>query len=193
MYLATDGENVMSAMDVFEKTNHTIERVATACGVFAEMLQNGTRVPSDVLLRVVDFLRVYGNQYHHEQAEWLFALLREKGVPSGSWPIAILDHEERRLATLIEELANSIAVYEQNGGVNGMMMDTLRALAELYADHIWKEDYLLLPMAQKLLSEGEQEVLADTLRMVEADKGIEAREIVKQLSIAIKSCPECQS
>src|SRR5689334_23327500 len=108
MYPEAGGENAMSVIDVFEKANHTIERVATACGVFAEMLQNGTKVPSAVLLRVVDFLRVYGNQYHHEQTEWLFAFLRQKGVPSGSWPIAVLDNEERKLATLIEQLANSV-------------------------------------------------------------------------------------
>jgi hemerythrin-like domain-containing protein len=36
----------------------------------------------------------------------------------------------------------------------------LRRFVELYPTHIWKEDYLLFPMAQQNLSEVEQEDLA---------------------------------
>jgi len=40
------------------------------------------------------------------------------------------------------------------------LIETLRKLIELYPSHIWKEDYLLFPMAEKLLSESEQKELS---------------------------------
>ena len=57
----------MKATEMLEQEHRTIERVATASGVFAEMLQNGTNAPAGVLQSVVTFLRVYDDQYHHKR------------------------------------------------------------------------------------------------------------------------------
>ena len=68
----------MKATQKLEQEHRTIERVTSACGVFSEMLQNGKKVPADVLRRLVDFLRVYGQEYHQQEEDWLFSMLREK-------------------------------------------------------------------------------------------------------------------
>lgn len=182
----------MKATQKLEQDHRTIERVARACGVFSEMLQNGKKVPAGVLHKLVDFLRVYGEEYHQEEEEWLFSMLTDKGVPRGSCPIAVLTHEDHKLGMLVDQLANAVEAYEKSAStVTGTLMNTLRALAELYPDHIWKEDYLLLPMTEKLLSEGDQQVLAETLRMIDSAKGAAARQAVQEFSTAIKLCPEC--
>lgn len=182
----------MKATEMLEQEHRTIERVATACGVFAEMLQNGTKVPAGVLQSVVKFLRVYDDQYHHEREHSLFGMLRDKGVPDGSCPIAVLNHEDHKLATLVTQLSNAVEVYDKSSGtVSDTLTTTLRSLAEFYPGHIWKEDYLLLPMAEKLLCEGDQQVLTEALRKIDSAKGAEARRTVEQLSTAMKSCPEC--
>ena len=184
----------MKPTQKLEQEHRTIERVANACGVFSEMLQNGRKVPADVLRKLVEFLRVYGQEYHQQEEEWLFSMLRQKGVPNGSCPIAVLSHEDNKLAVLVHQLANAVEAYSNSAGtVTGTLIDTLRALAELYPDHIWKEDYLLLPMAEKILSDGDQQVLAETLRMIDSAKGAAARQSVQQFSAAIKLCPECNN
>lgn len=182
----------MKATQRLEQEHRTIERVANACGIFAEMLQGGKRIPEDVLRRLIDFLRTYGQQYHHAREEWLFSLLAAKGVPSSSCPIEVLTHEDDKLGILVEQLAKSVDTYEKSAGtVNGTLIDALQSLAKLYPDHIWKEDYLLLPMAEKILSDTDQEVLAETLRMIDLAKGAAARQSVQRLSTAIRFCPEC--
>lgn len=184
----------MKATQQLEQQHRTIERVVSACGVFSEMLQDGKKVPADVLRKLADFLRVYGEEYHQHEEEWLFSILRAKGVPRGSCPIAVLSHEDHKLGVLVDQLANAVEAYDKSAGtVTGTLVDTLRALSGLYPDHIWKEDYLLLPMAEKMLSEGDQEVLAEMLRKVDSAKGAAARQSVEQLSTAIKSCPECNN
>ncbi len=182
----------MKATQRLEQEHRTIERVASACGVFAEMLQGGKRIPENVLRSLVDFLRLYAQEYHHAEEEWLFSLLRVKGVPRNSCPIEGLSYDDDKLGILVDRLAHSVDAYQESGGtVNATLIDALQSLAKLYRDHIWKEDYLLLPMAEKILSDGDQEVLAETLRMIDSAKGPAARQSVQRLSTAIKFCPEC--
>ncbi len=70
-------------------------------------------------------------------------------------------------------------------------MDALAQLARLYPDHILKEDDFLLPLANELLSDVEQQVLGEMFHIVDSAKGEHARRTVKELSMAIKMCPEC--
>ncbi len=182
----------MKATQRLEQEHRTIEGVASACGVFAELLQGGKRIPGDVLRSLVDFLRMYAQEYHQAEEEWLFSLLRVKGVPRNSCPIEGLSYEDDKLGILVDRLAHSVDAYQESGGtVNGTLIEALQSLAGLYRDHIWKEDYLLLPMAEKILSDGDQEVLAETLRMIDSSKGAAARQSLHRLSTAIKLCPEC--
>jgi hemerythrin-like domain-containing protein len=95
---------------------------------------------------------------------------------------------------LVDQLKNAAAAYSGAGGMGTeSLADTLRSLAELYHDHIWKEDYLLLPMASKILSDADQQVLTETFHAIEGNFGAEAYRSVAQLSAAIKTCPLCSS
>lgn len=184
----------MKSTKMLEAEHHIIQKVAEACGVLAQEIENGANLPVGVLQTLVAFLGIYAGQYHHEKEKWLLSMLRVKGVPSGAWPIVTLDHENLKLASLVHELA--VAVDARSKGVAGAANTIgriLHAIAELYPDHIWKENYILLPMADKLLSETDQQVLADTLRAIDVSHGEAARRTIQQLSHAIKACPECGS
>jgi hemerythrin-like domain-containing protein len=51
------------------------------------------------------------------------------------------------------------------------LIGTLRRLIELYPAHIWKEDYLFFPIAEKLLSENEQKEFSAQFVKHEAEIG----------------------
>lgn len=182
----------MKGTALLEQEQRTIERVARACGVFAEMLQNGTSVPAGVLQSVVKFLRVFCDGYYREQEAWLFAVLQLKGFPFEGFPIESLKHEYDRLTILTNQLGYSVDVYSSDDDTgNTRLISTLRALAERYSDHVWKENFVLLPIAEELFSAADQRVLADKLQMVEAAMGADARLVVEQLKDNIRQCPEC--
>lgn len=179
----------MKPTEVLEREHQVIEQVAAACGTCAAALRKGARIPADILRSTIAFLRVYGDQYHNQEEERLFALLREKGVPAGSCPIATLEHEKQKLATMIDQLSAAVDIYiESAGAVNATLIDTLQALAQFYPDHIWKENYLLLPMADKMFSEADQQALAQSLRTIDSNQGAEARRIVEEFNAAIFQC-----
>ena len=77
---------------------------------------------------------------------------------------------------------------KSGGVVEETLINTLEALAEFFPDHIWKEDYLLLPMAEKVLSEEDKRSLADSLNLIDSMKGAEARQAAEKCSAAIRHC-----
>ena len=184
----------MKATEVLEREHQVIEKVARACGTCAEVLERGIKVPLNVLESIVAFLRVYGDQYHHQEEQRLFAMLREKGVPAGSCPIAAIEHEGQKLSMLVHQLSGAVELYgKSDGSVNGTLIDTLRAISEIYLDHIWKENYLLLPMADKLFSDADQRTLVQTLHRIDATRGEDARRTVDEFTAAIRQCSQSAS
>jgi hemerythrin-like domain-containing protein len=184
----------MKATERLEMEHRKIARVAEGCGVFADQLQEGTKIPANILKTLASFLHLYAEQYHHEQEKWLFSMLRQRGVPAGACPIAALSHEDDKLRILVDQLSNAVDIYAKtDGAVASTLVDTLHSLAQMYRDHIWKEDYLLLPMANKILSDCDQQVLAEAFSGLDDNIGEEAYQSLAQLSTAIKSCPLCST
>ena len=105
--------------------------------------------------------------------------------------VAALEHEKEKLAVLIDQLSAAVDVHVKSAGmVNSTLIDTLQSLSEFYPDHIWKENYLLLPMADKLFSEADQQALAQALHTIDSNRGEDARRTVEEFNAAIRLCSE---
>ena len=179
----------MKAIETLEREHRVIEQVASACGVCAEVLRRGAQVPIDVLESIVDFFHQYGDRYHRQAEDALLSLLHERGVPTGACPIVVINYENQKRKTLVDQLSSAVSVYLKSGGVvDETLINTLEALAQFFPDHIWKEDYLLLPMAEKVLSEEDKRSLADSLNLIDSMKGTEARQAAEKCSTAIRHC-----
>lgn len=179
----------MKATETLEHEHRVIEQVASACGVCAEVLRGGAKVPTDVLESIVDFFRQYGDRYHRQAEEALLSLLHDKGVPTTACPIVVINYENQKRQTLVDQFKSAVTAYIESGGrVRETLISTLQALAEFFPDHIWKEDYLLLPMAEKVLTAEDKRSLADSLHLIDSTKGAEAKHAVERFSIAIHHC-----
>ena len=53
------------------------------------------------------------------------------------------------------------------------LLENLRGIRDLYPNHIWKEDYLLFPMTNKILTAKEQEELQEKFEAVEKEVGLD--------------------
>ena len=62
----------------------------------------------------------------------------------------------------------------------------LRNLVQFYPAHIWKEEYLLFPMARKVLSDEDDERLLKEFRSVESDIYAYAHERYEQLATELE-------
>src|SRR5574337_527689 len=102
----------MKATESLKLEHRKIARVADACAVFADELRQGSKIPADVLHSLADFFRLYAGQYHQEE-KWLFGMLRQKGVPADTWPLAGLARENDKLRVLVDQLTNAVELYSQ--------------------------------------------------------------------------------
>ena len=123
------------------------------------------------LRNVVEFLRVYADQRHHQREEALFfPALVKYGVPAQGCPIGGLNHEHEKGRALVSALDEGITAYEQKlPGADHAVRQTLQEIIALYRKHLWMEDAMVFPMAEKLISEEDNWEL--TKKFAEVDRG----------------------
>jgi hemerythrin-like domain-containing protein len=178
---------------ILEEEHRVIERVVKAMALIAERLESHQDVDAAVLRDIVEFMRLYADRLHHGKEEThMFPYLEERGIPTSGCPMGVLLTEHEKGRTLVGRLLETAEEYER-GAEEGRpeLARVLRSLIDLYPSHIWKEDYLLFPMTDKILGEAEQQELGARFEAVENEMGAEevqrlkaAAERLERLAIA---------
>jgi hemerythrin-like domain-containing protein len=142
----------------------------------SERIAAGESVPIDHLKQVLSFLQIFTNKCHHGKEEGLlFAAMEEAGVPKDGGPLGgmLSDHVKcRQSIGEMKELLNSC----EKGGPDSQAALATAALQFVHMgkNHIWKENIVLFPMAEKsvpadkLKSLGEQ---FERFKKEETDQG----------------------
>ena len=171
--------------DILEAEHRVIEKVVAVAAVLTETLETGGAVEPETLQQVVAFMRNYADKCHHgkEEAE-LFPFLERRGVPMRGCPISAAD---RRACS--EPCAGNRALRRGCGAraagdvaAREALLTSLRGITTLYPNHIWKEDYLLFPMSNKVLSQEDQQELQERFRQVEERMGHGTHEHFEQVA-----------
>lgn len=184
--------------------HHVIQQVVAGMSTVAELLDSGKQVDPSVLVDLVQFLRVFADQCHHEKEEQhLFPLLAAKANGSAKRELEFLEREHRSAKQLVGQLAKVAAVYIHHpAAVRYRIIDLLQQLVELYPAHIWKEDFLLFPLAQQSLSTTEQQDLREKFEDVEHEVGEDVyagfEMLARKLEAVVEyrntgACPLCSS
>jgi hemerythrin-like domain-containing protein len=170
--------------EILEEEHHYIQKVVGAMAVLAERLETGQDAGTATLQSIVEFMRTFADKCHHGKEEThLFTLLERKGVPVRGCPVGILTVEHQRGRALVSALASVVETYAKNGEpATKSLIQALKSLTELYPGHIWKEDYLLFPMTNKILNSEEQNDLRQKFEMVEKTIGPDVHQRFVQLS-----------
>jgi hemerythrin-like domain-containing protein len=171
-------------MDVLEEEHRVIEKIIHAMTALTKNLEMDKAVAIGDLHNIAEFMGVFGDTCHHGKEEKeLFPLLITKGVPEQGCPIAILTHEHEMGRELVKGLREATAAYEKKyASAKALLLKQLMGLTKLYPDHIWKEEYLLFPMANKILDENEQRELQAKFEMVEKEIGRDTHAKYEQLA-----------
>jgi len=184
--------------------HQVIQQVVAGMSAVAELLDSGKQVDSCVLVDLVQFLRVFADQCHHEKEEQhLFPLLATKANVNTRRELESLEREHRSAKQLVGQLARAATVYIHSPeAVRYRIIDLLQQLVELYPAHIWKEDFLLFPLAQQNLSQTEQQDLKEQFEDVEREVGEDVHAgfemLAKKLEAVVEyrntgACPLCSS
>lgn len=171
-----------------EQEHRTIEKILRVIGVLVDELTENRDIDDDILRDLCQFLRVHGHQCHHGKEEsYLFPMLERHGVPEEGCPLGALRHEHERSRVLTQKLVQASAEYAANRhDGSSALSEVLRNIAQFYPAHIWKEEYLLFPMARKVLSEEDDQRLLKEFKSVESDIYSYAHESYEQLATELE-------
>ena len=169
---------------VLEEEHHFIQKVVGAMAVLIETLETGKEVEQKTLQDIVEFMRIFADKCHHGKEEThLFPALEKKGVPMRGCPLGALIAEHQKGRALVSELAKAADAHTTEIPLaRESLVKSLRALTDLYPNHIWKEEYLAFPMADKILSSEEQRDLYEKFEMVEKEIGLDVHQRFEQFA-----------
>ncbi|MDT8068123.1 MAG: hemerythrin domain-containing protein [Terriglobia bacterium] len=188
-----------NAMETLEREHRTIEKVLAVMARVQEQLDLKHDINAEILRDLLQFMRIFCDQYHQAREEgYLFPLLEERGIPATGCPIAVLKSEHGKILRLVNELSESTAAYLADGhSGRSNLKEALHNLMSFFPEHIWKEDYLLFPMAEKVLSPSDQEILLRQFALAELDLGGRINEefeaLAENLSERVECCPQCSN
>lgn len=161
----------MNATEVLKTEHRAIERMLAIVEEAARRLHEGQDVDPDVIRSAIDFIRTFADHCHHvKEEDTLFPLLEERGMPRDSGPIGVmlLEHEEGR--DYVRGMAAAVEQYAAGDkGAGAAIAENARGYVGLLRDHILKEDTILYPMADNVLSESDQEALVAKFDKLETE------------------------
>ena len=165
----------MKPTQIMDAEHRLIETVVKALGGVAAALEKGQPADAAMLATAVEFFRIYADKLHHGKEETLFfPLLVKRGVPPQGCPIGGLNHEHEKGRALVRTLAEQAPAYAQGRpGAKEGLLETLHGIFDLYQNHIWKEDAMVFPMADKVLTAADQKELTEKFAEVDQAVGLD--------------------
>ncbi len=162
----------MSATDELRTDHRAIERMLAVLEAAAQRLEQGERVRPDVFRQGVDFVRNFADRCHHaKEEENLFPRMEARGVPRDGGPIGVMlfEHDEGR--AFVGAIAAAIDVYERDGQAAARAIaENARGYVDLLRQHIMKEDNVLFPMADRVLTPADQAELEQRFEQIETER-----------------------
>ena len=155
------------------KHEHQIILIALD-GVEREMqrVQGGGPVPEERVGQMIDFIQNFADRCHHAKEEnLLFTRMQERGLPVNGGPIGAMlqEHDEgRRLVRAAAQALPSAGAGD--AAATSALASNLLAYVRLLRLHIDKEDNVLYPMADQILTAADQTELAAAFERVEAEE-----------------------
>ncbi|MCL4395911.1 MAG: hemerythrin domain-containing protein [Chloroflexi bacterium] len=158
MVLRNEHDGILAMLEVLEAS--------------AYRLKDGKSVPPEMMLNAVDFFRSFADKCHHGKEETeLFPALLDHGLPRQGGPVAMMlaEHEQGRMWVGKMKAAAERYAQGERSAVSDLV-DSALGYVSLLRAHIEKENGILFPMADQMLSENEQSQLFEAFERIEANE-----------------------
>lgn len=166
----------MSEQNVFQNLVEDHEVILKALNVFNEILERlekGEIVKLDIVEDLLKFFKEFVDGCHHVKEEVaLFPRLNERGIPGYGGPIGVMVFEHERGREYIKAMESALKnLKEGNEEAKRLLIDNGKDYVDLLSAHISKENEILFPMGEQVLTEKDQQELHEEFERIEKDKG----------------------
>lgn len=148
------------------ETDH--EYILRLIDVMGKMIHN----PNTSIIHletVVGLIKNYADGFHHTKEEnLLFPLLVKKGLSAEQGPIAVMLHEHVQGRNYVQGMSKGIASIKEGKKADvASVYENMHGYSDLLRNHISKENNILFRMADRMLSETDQQELLKEFEKVE--------------------------
>ena len=162
-----------------------IERMIRVLDTVAERLNRHEEVPPDVVRRIIDFIRTFADRCHHgKEEDLLYPLAEERGIPRDGGPIGAMLDEHDAGRSYTRGMADALPRYAAgDDGGRAMLHQNAWEYSNLLSQHILKEDNILYPMIDNVLTEEDQADMTAKFEAVELERmgGTRRREYIEMV------------
>jgi hemerythrin-like domain-containing protein len=159
----------VKATDILMQEHRLIERVLNALQAAANHLSRGDAVRPGFFLDAADFIAGYADGcHHHKEEDVLFGTL---GGPETVGVVDMMLDEHQAARTLTRGMRDAARRLESGDeSARIPLMSNARQYVALLRDHIEKEDEMLFPMADELLSAEQQGDVSRGIERIEREE-----------------------
>lgn len=134
-------------------------------------VENGAPADRAYFERAVEFIRTFADRCHHgKEEDLLFKTMVDRGFPREVGPIAVMLHEHEVGRAFVRGMAEASANAATDPAAARRIIENGRGYIQLLRAHIDKENSILFPMADNVLSPEDQAYLEKEFARFEAEE-----------------------
>jgi hemerythrin-like domain-containing protein len=162
----------MKPTDILTSEHNAIKVMLQVMESACLKLESGEQIDIKHLEQMVQFIREFADKCHHgKEEDLLFPALQEMGIPREGGPVGVMlaDHAQGR--AYIKNLDEAIGRFAKGDKIAKVdIIENARGYAALLNHHIFKEDNILFPLADRVIPQEKQESLVKEFDKVETEK-----------------------
>jgi hemerythrin-like domain-containing protein len=164
----------MKPTDTLSREHELIKRAIELLEEADRRLESGDDSVAGLYPELVDFITTFADRYHHgKEEDLLFRRLEERGMSKETGPLGVMTIEHQHGRAFVRDLAKACdRLLKGDESARAVIITSAEGYAGLLRGHIEKEDAILYPMADRLLTEDDQRELS--AEFAEADERLGA-------------------
>ena len=155
--------------DLLRQEHELVLMVAAAMDREAADIERTGRVHGEQVAQMIDFTRNFTDGCHHSKEErLLFPMLEERSAAAGG-PVSVMLSEHQAGRDIVRAISDALPAAGHDPAARAGVAEHLALYARLLRLHINKEESVLFPLAESMLSDQEQEMLAADFARVDQE------------------------
>jgi hemerythrin-like domain-containing protein len=160
----------MTSTDTLKHEHRIVLLILDAAQREARSIRGGGRIRVDRLGQMIDFFRTFVDRCHHAKEEkHLFPTMKKRSRAKAGGPVAVLLREHREGRVMVSAMTKALPKAARgDGNASAALAQNLRAYVRLLRNHTGKEDDVVYPLADEVLSREDHQVMVRAFERVEA-------------------------
>ena len=162
----------MKPTEILRSEHRVIEQVLNCLEAMVRQAKSAGRLDRQPAHDAVAFFRNFADRCHHgKEEDHLFPALEAAGLPREGGPTGVMLHEHELGRAHVRGMDENIeAATDGDAAALRQFISHAEGYVAVLREHIYKEDHVLFPLADRTLNDEKQQWLLTEFRRVEADE-----------------------